>query len=503
MSAPAAKVDRRHDIRKRTYQFFFLAFAVVLYATHVQFLKLPYFWDELGQFVPSALDILKSGSWVPHSATPNVHPPGVMAYLAGVWRVFGYSIVTTRVAMLVLASFGVLFTFLVGTRLCEGLPGIPALTAVLLLLLDPLFFTQSMMAQLDMPSMVFCLLGLLLFLEERHLGAAIACTAAVLSKETSVVLPLVLTLTLFREGELKRAGLYYTIPFAALIVWLIALWGATGNPLGDSGFAHYNVTYSLHPVRIAVSLVRRIYYIGFEDFRWVGTIAIVLAWRRFHLYNRPAWKVTVNFAVAFAVLVSVLGGAELERYLLPVMPIFYIAVAAALSKMNRFARLTAVLALAGGLFSGLFTNPPFPFPYENNLAMRDFVELHEAAAQYLEKNYPKSTIYTAWPLTAALRRPEFGYVQQPLKTLETSDLHYSTLSKLDPKTVDVLVLYSRTWEPQWGVMRLPGIESFLRSFYDYEPQMTAEQCREKLGLVQVSRWEQRGQWIEIYARPSA
>ncbi len=165
MSAPAAKVERRHDIRKRTYQFFFLAFAVVLFATHIQFLKLPYFWDELGQFVPAALDILKSGSWVPHSTTPNVHPPGVMAYLAGVWRVFGYSITTTRVAMLLLASFGVLFTFLVGTRLSEGLPGIPALTAVLLLLLDPLFFTQSMMAQLDMPSMVFCLLGLVLFFE--------------------------------------------------------------------------------------------------------------------------------------------------------------------------------------------------------------------------------------------------------------------------------------------------------------------------------------------------
>ncbi len=34
-----------------------------------------------------------------------------------------------------------------------------------------------------------------------------------------------------------------------------------------------------------------------------------------------------------------------------------------------------------GLFAGLFFNPPFPFPYENNLAMVDFVQLQRAAAQ--------------------------------------------------------------------------------------------------------------------------
>jgi hypothetical protein len=208
------------------------------------------------------------------------------------------------------------------------------------------------------------------------------------------------------------------------------------------------------------------------------------------------------FAAAHIILVSLLGGAELERYLLPVLPIFYIAVAAALSTVPQLLlRNVGMFALCGGLITGLFVNPIFPFPYEDNLAMADFVQLQQTAAQYLESSFKDRTIYTAWPLTPALQRAEFGYVQHPLKTYETTDLRYSSLAKLDPKSVDVLVLYSRTWEPKWSVFRIAGVDRFLARFYEYEPQMTEEQCRSVLGVVRQARWDQRGQWIAVFAKP--
>src|SRR5208337_4814348 len=105
----------------------FVFVALVLYARHAPFLSLPYFWDEMGQFVPAALDIFHDGAWVPHSTVPNVHPPGVMAYLAAVWRMFGYSIEATRAAMLLLGSLTVLFSFLLAIQLCRGLRDAPAL----------------------------------------------------------------------------------------------------------------------------------------------------------------------------------------------------------------------------------------------------------------------------------------------------------------------------------------------------------------------------------------
>src|SRR5712691_9915312 len=45
-------------------------------AIHLPYLKL-LFWDELGQFIPAALDLYHDGAWVPHSTLPNVHPPGL------------------------------------------------------------------------------------------------------------------------------------------------------------------------------------------------------------------------------------------------------------------------------------------------------------------------------------------------------------------------------------------------------------------------------------------
>jgi len=491
---------RQRAIRPATYFFFFGSFAVVVFLTHAPYFSLPYFWDELGQFVPAALDIFLHGWWVPHSAVPNAHPPGVMAYLAAVWKIFGYSIPATRAAMLVLASGTALFTFLLAIRLCRGLPGAPALAPLLLLLLDPLFYMQSMMAQLDMPAMLFTVLALLLFLEDRHVAAALACVALVLAKETGALLPLMFAGILLFDRPRAKYAAYYLAPFAVLAVWFFVLWRTTGQLFGDAGFTHYNLGYALHPVRAAICLIRRIYYLFIDNFRWAGSIAIFLAVKRTRIFATREWKITGLFFGAHVVMVSVLGGAELERYLLPVLPLLYIAMGAAWSTLRPIWRNAGLLTVAAGLLIGLFVNPPYPFPFENNLAMVDFVELHRDASKYLEATYPDKTIYTAWPLTGALRDPAFGYVTKKLATFETSDLGDSTLNRLDPKGVDVLVLYSRTWEPSWSVLRWPIVERFLRHFYLYEPQMDAGQVHDHFGLFQVRRWTQRGQWIEIYGR---
>jgi len=478
----------------------FALITLIVLLSHAAYLNLPYFWDEMGQFVPAALDILRDGAWVPHSTVPNAHPPGVMAYLAAVWKIFGYSIFATRVAMLLLASLAVLVALRLSERLNPGLSRAWILAPVILLPLDPLFYMQSMLAQLDMPAMLFTLLALLLFLEGRHKSAALASVALVLTKETGALLPLILGAALWIDRKSRKQAWFYAAPFLALAVWFFVLWRATGHLFGDPGFTHYNLAYALNPVRAAVSLVRRIYYLFVADFRWVGAFAIVYAWRRAPVYSTHAWKITWAFIAAHTLMVSLLGGAELERYLLPVVPLIYIAMAAAWSTVSAWTRNASLVAVSAGLLLGLFLNPPFPFPYENNLALVDFVGLQHDAARYLERVYPSQTIYTAWPLTQALRDPAFGYVGQRLPVAETSDLRRSTLEAIDPSAVEVLVVYSRTWEPEWGVLRWPVVQQFLTRYYEYGPQMNAEEVRQHFGLVPVQRWTRGGQWIEIYAR---
>ena len=62
------------------------------------------------------------------------------------------------------------------------------------------------------------------------------------------------------------------------------------------------------------------------------------------------------------------------------------------------------------------------------------------------------------------------------------------------------MVYSRTWEPDWGVSGNRLIRDFLTRYYDYEPQITSYEIEERFGMHAILRWEQRGQWIEVYSR---
>ena len=107
------------------FAYFFLLFFVVLLLTHSAVLDLPYFWDEMGQFIPASLDILRDNAWIPRTTLPNVHPPGAMAYLASVWAIVGYSVVITRIAMLAMAAMGVVAVFALAVHLSRPLKGMP------------------------------------------------------------------------------------------------------------------------------------------------------------------------------------------------------------------------------------------------------------------------------------------------------------------------------------------------------------------------------------------
>ena len=484
-------------VRTRTHVLVGAGFALFVLLSHATFLKLPFFWDELGQFVPAALDIFREGAWIPHSTVPNVHPPGVMAYLAAVWTVAGgYSIAATRMAMLALGATGVVITLRLGIRL--GLSRGAAVLAAGFLCISPLFFAQAMMAQLDMPAMVFFSLALLLFLDGRMVPAALACTALVLVKETGIVAPALFGAWLCMERH-RREALWFVLPILPLLIWLIALERNTGHLFGNAAFATYNLWYPLHPVRLILALVRRLYYLFAGSGHCIGTAAVVLALRRTKIFGTREWRIAAALAAAHVVLVSLLGGAELERYLLPAMPIVYIGFAAALCQASVRLRVAGAGAILAALLTANFVNPPYPFPLENNLAFTDFVGLHAEAGRYLEVRFPDAKIAAMFPLASELRRPDFGYVQRPLHVREIYNCSAENVAPLAREDVAVLLLYSETWD-LLGLMRNPRWTAFLRRYYEYELPVNASQVRVLLGAQLVARWTRHGQWIEIYKR---
>jgi 4-amino-4-deoxy-L-arabinose transferase-like glycosyltransferase len=481
-----------------------LAVFAALAAIHYPYLQLPYFWDELGQFIPASLDILRTGDWIPVTTSPNSHPPGVMAYLALVWRVFcggEHSILATRLAMLALAALGVLGSFLLAIRLGRGTPGYPALAAIAMLLVSPLFYAQSLLAQLDMPAMVFTVWALYLFFEARYGWAALACFALVMSKETGAILPAMFAAWLAVHEKKWRETLYFVAALVPLAVWVLFLWRSTGNALGDAQFAQYNAVYSLHPVRLLTALPRRLFYLFLAEFRWIGTIAIFLAWRKLPVFRTREWAWAAAFCFLHVLVVSVFGGAVLERYLLPVLPIVYAAMGCGFACLpaGRVQLLVPGL-LCIGLLVSITWGPPYLSPFENNIAFTDFVQLQEEAAVFLNRLPVRpQRIATAWPLTDALRRTEFGYTDRPFVPIETTDFRVANVEKaIREKRPEAVVIYDRLHEPQFNLASLPFVRSFLREYYGYAPQITSAEML-SLGYLQIIRMEQRGQWIEIYA----
>jgi 4-amino-4-deoxy-L-arabinose transferase-like glycosyltransferase len=486
----------RRRIRPDTYLFFLALFGLAVFLPHAPLLRFPYYWDELGQFIPAALDIFQSGAWIPHSTVPNVHPPGVMAYLAAFWTAAGCSPLATRMAMLLVASVAVLVAFLLAIELCRNVRGAPAFMAVLLLCCSPLFFAQAMLAQLDMPAMLFTCLALLLFVQDRTRLAALACTALALVKETGLLAPLLFGIWLLVEKRSREAA-WFLLPFGAIGCWLLILARGTGHLFGNAEFTRYNLYYPLHPVRFAFALGRRLYYLFFQDFHWIGTIAILLASSR-SIFATRAWRIAWLMIGMHVLFLSAVGGAMLERYLLPVLPIVYIAMAAAMSVYNGPLKLACQAALLAGLIAGNFWNPPYPFPFENNLAFTDFVELQQTAAEFVERDYPGQRIATVWPLTAALSRPEFGYVHRAMPVHSLPDFTAHSVDSPDwQRDARVLIFFSRMWEPEWSWTHIALVRNMWRRFYGYQPDLTIPEMRSR-PFAPVARWQRHGQWIEVY-----
>jgi hypothetical protein len=477
---------------------FFVLIAFTVIGTHFPLWDLPFFWDEAGYFIPAARDLFQHGAFVPTSTAPNVHPPGLPVWLSAVWSVAGYSIAATRLAMLLLASVGAFLSFLLALRLSGGVPGLPGFQVLLLLLLNPLFYMQSMMVHLDMPAMVFTLLALYLFLEERILLSVLACVVLVWVKETGVLLPVCLGALLLSERRRQEAWLFL-IPVASLVPWLWLLWKQTGSPLGNREFAEFNLLYPLHPLRLGMAIVRRLYELGINHGYLLGALPLLALWKRLDLFRRREWRLLMWFTAAHILVVSVTGGAVLERYLLPVLPLVLIAYSFAWNHLARGWRIALPAATAVLSLLSFFVPPVFPQPHENGLRMVRLVGLLRVAAREAELRFPEARIATAWPLSDLLQRPEMGYVQRPLSVIPLASFRPEELARAADARAQVLIWYSRDPQPaRWLQRKLPVVDALRTLVYGWQPEDDSVSIEREVGLREATRLRVGGESMAIF-----
>ena len=494
----------------------FLAFLVL----HWPLLRLPYFWDEAGYYIPAALDFCHSGRLIPQSTLPVGHTPLVMIYLGLVWRLCGYSAAVTRAAMTLVATAMIAALYRLGRRIASREV---AVWSAALLALSPLFYAQSTLVHLDLAVALFTTLAIYFLLEGRLWLFALSASLAILSKETGVVLLPVAWLYAWSRQRGSRqeeappplhARIALGTPLVVLAAWALYYHHATGYWTGNRDYLSYNLYSTLSPMRIIWSLLRRAYELFIGGFNWLLSASALAAiwWKRKDAQTDstdateglswpPFIVLSARLVAIYLLLLSATGGAVLPRYLLPVIPLFYLAAVALVWRLPRFPARLICVAMATCFVWAWFINPPYPYPFEDNLGYADFVRLHEEAARYLEAQPGQPRILTAWPATDELERPVLGYVRRPLRVVAVHGFAPEDLAKAPPESFDLVYFYSRKWEPpgNW-VRRFPAWLRLQARYFDYRPQMATYDLAATYHLRLRAEFKRRGQWAQIYSR---
>jgi hypothetical protein len=176
----------------------------------------------------------------------------------------------------------------------------------------------------------------------------------------------------------------------------------------------------------------------------------------------------------------------------------YAAMAHCIGLLRLLPRALAGSGLVVATAAANWINPPYPFPYENNLALVDFVSLQQSAAQFVADRYPESRIETIWPLTLELSDPELGFVSRPIAVTLVPDLTDGSLKQIDWRGVEVFIAFSRTWDCSPNLMQLGAVHSLWQRHYGQLPT-ARQQIPAIIPLRLAAHFERRGQWVDIYS----
>ena len=175
-------------------------FFVGVYLSHYTLLRLPYFWDEAGYYIPAAWDFFRTGTLIPQTTITNAHPPLPSILLAAWWHLSGYVVSGTRTLVCMVSAAALLGLY----KLAKSLTSTAAAaTTVFLTALYPVWFAQSTLAHADIFAAAFTLWGLAFYFDQptpeqssaqNQNLAAIMFSLSALSKETAIVTPIALAL---------------------------------------------------------------------------------------------------------------------------------------------------------------------------------------------------------------------------------------------------------------------------------------------------------------------
>jgi dolichyl-phosphate-mannose-protein mannosyltransferase len=421
--------------------------------------------------------------------------------------------------MLAIAAFTLLGVYRLGRLVANRQV---AAISTLCTALYPVFFTQSSLVHLDLAAAGLTLWGLHSYLEGRRAGTLVWFALAGLAKETAILAPLALIvwdvisprlLRRWNAGEpdtLRPASLNVSLllSLCPLLIWFAYHYWRTGYVFGNPEFFRYNVGATLHPVRILLAAAMRVWHVAGYLHLWMLTASAALAMFRPPESDRNGIRrrISIPVQLIFGVLIvsyvaamSLVGGAVLARYMLPVLPLVIILCVSTVWRRVRY--WLAVLAIVvAGFVAALFLNPPYGFSFEDNLAYRDYILLHKGAADFLSAHYPGARVLTAWPASDEISRPYLGYVSHPMRVVRIENFSLAELqSAADFRSnFDAALVFSTKYVPPESLLpKWPAWERLQTRYFGFHRDLPVVVAAQLLGGEAVYSATRNGQWIGV------
>lgn len=501
---------------------------VAVAVSHLSLLRLPYYWDEGGYYIPAALDFYHRYTLIP--AFTNAHPPLPNIVLGLLWHVFGLHIIVTRLVVSLAAAMGLLAVF----RLANALAGAEvALATLLLTAIYPIWFAQSTLAHADIFAAAFTLAALALYIPaqsrdgrtvselQRETMVTILFSLAALSKETAILQPATLAAfhlvrsmsgsdAVARRQKDLRWLVSLSFPVLPLACWYTFHRWKTGFTFGNPEYLRYNATANFTLAHFFTALRIRFVHLVWQRNIWFPLVlaaVCLLAAKKGDRKNlglpATASQIVGVLVIANWIAFSVLGGALLTRYLLPIYPLILLACIAVWRAHTIRWRALVALTVAAFLVA-LWWSPPAAYAPEDNLTYRDMIVVHQQAIAFIDQQYPDARVLTSWPAAAELYRPELGYTDHSIIAPEIDDFSSEAIDKAaqEQDKFDTALIFSKNFTP-------PALSRYLLAHpdtkrgreYARRRDLTPREVASRLRGEVVFYREAGGEWAAVLRFP--
>jgi len=454
--------------------FVFLTFLIAVLILKFPIINLPYEWDVMTYIVPTAIE-MSQNNLNPMVFMGGGHPPLFFAILALSYIIFGYSIQITHLITIFFSAIALFFTYLLGKEIYNTKVGI---TAPLILLTIPIYFSYSGLGYIEITLVAFTLMAAYFAIKDKKLLYILSGSVLVLLKEPGVIIiagiALYKFLTNLKPFKIKES-LIYASPIIAYLLWITA----TKLYFGWFFFPDH---LSRFQASLYIPLLRLLFIaklILIDNFRWILTSLIAISIIKVKSLRK--YSITFIITLAFFILLTFLLSSftttfpNIENYasflLLYSIPISLLA-AILLTNIKQLSKkyitkktgifisitltLTVFFSLTASCCPLKFFIPVYPFLaiisakaitklfknksfiiiliimiifitqfygqrdsigfiLETNMEYRDMIETHQKAVKFIEENYQDPVVITSYPQIRELSSEKFGYVSKPIR----------------------------------------------------------------------------------------